>query len=140
MMRLRVARVRRRPDSREQILCHRQASPASAASAPALVALVHKQQPRSGAAGALPRCLSAVRRHAEHRLQVDARVRLTSIPRCWCRGGTMFPVGRPRWRARPGARVGRHEARWHRKEVSCKVPELHATVPSITGVGLLAES
>lgn len=44
----------------------------------------------------------------------------------------MFPAGRPRWRARPGARVGRHEARWHGEEISCKVPELHTTVPSIT--------
>lgn len=52
------------------------------ASAPALVALVHKQQPRGDATGALPCCLGAVRRHAEYRLQVDARVRLTGIPSC----------------------------------------------------------
>lgn len=51
----------------------------------------------------------------------------------------MFAAGRPRWRARPGARVRRHEARRHGEQISCKVPELHATVPSIMGLCLLAE-
>ena len=48
--------------------------------APAVVALVHKEQPRGGAPRALPGGLRAVRRGAEHGLQVHARQRVARIP------------------------------------------------------------
>lgn len=93
-----------------------------------MVALIQEQEPRGGAAGALPRGLRTVGRGAEYGLQYGAvRLRLARTqyavalrgPGCLARGSA---AGQPRPRPRP--RVRREKARRHGEQVARKVADL----------------
>ncbi len=104
-----------------------------------MVALVHKEQPRGGAPRAPPGSLRAVRRGAEHGLQVHARQRVARLPPGGRGSGAPLDGGsgaaqllRPR-----ATRIRRHKARGHREQVASKVSGLTpGTSESQTDAGL----